>query len=180
MSLLQHHDLPASVFILLCFYPIQIDRLSLPSEHQHFYSPLVNLFTGKMIHYAFSILYSVQFSLSVLSDSLWPHGLQQARLSCPSPSPGAYSDSCPLRWWCHPTFSPSVVPHSVLFSIISLRHKSSYSSAVHLQSCLPLLLQLTWVICPIELPRPLLLKPWIYGCFALPGYMCSNYLFTIV
>ena len=52
----------------------------------------------------------VQFSHSVVSDSLWPHGLQHARLPCPSPTSGAYSDSCPLSWGCHPTISSSVIP----------------------------------------------------------------------
>ena len=52
------------------------------------------------------------FSHSVLSDSLWPHGLQHTRLPCPSLSPGACSNSCPLSWWCHPTISSSVVPFS--------------------------------------------------------------------
>ena len=53
--------------------------------------------------------FSVQFSSSVLSDSLRPHGLQYTRLPCPSPTPGAYSNSCPLSQWCHPTISSSVV-----------------------------------------------------------------------
>ena len=53
----------------------------------------------------------VQLS-SVLSNSLWPHGLQHARFSCPSPAPRACSDSCPLSQWCHPTISSSVVPFS--------------------------------------------------------------------
>ena len=56
--------------------------------------------------------YSVQFNCSVMSDSLWPYGLQHARLPCPSPAPGAYSNSCPSSWWCHPTISSSVVPFS--------------------------------------------------------------------
>ena len=51
---------------------------------------------------------SVQFSCSVVSDSLWPHGLQRTRPPCPSPTPGACSNSCPLNWWCHPTISSSV------------------------------------------------------------------------
>ena len=55
---------------------------------------------------------SVQFSHSVMSDSLWSHGLQHARLPCPSPTPGAYSNSCPSSWWCHPTISSSVIPFS--------------------------------------------------------------------
>ena len=56
--------------------------------------------------------YSVQFSHSVISDSLWSHGLQHARLPCPSPTPGACSNSCTLNWWCHPTISSSVIPFS--------------------------------------------------------------------
>ena len=58
--------------------------------------------------------FSVQFS-SVASDSLGPHGLQHVRLPCPSGTPGTYSNSCPLSWWCHPIISPSVVPFSSHF-----------------------------------------------------------------
>ena len=53
---------------------------------------------------------SVQFSHLVVSDSLHPHGLQHATLPCPSPAPGACSNSCPLIQWCHPTISSSIVP----------------------------------------------------------------------
>ena len=53
---------------------------------------------------------SVQFSHSVLSDSLRPHELQQARPPCPSPTLGVYPNSRPLSWWCHPTISSSFVP----------------------------------------------------------------------
>ena len=59
-----------------------------------------------------SSMHSVQFSCSVVPDSLRPHGLQHARLPCPSPTPGACSNSCPLSRWCHPTFSTCVVPFS--------------------------------------------------------------------
>ena len=72
---------------------------------------------GRNIHKVISIISSslyyfssVQFSRSVVSDSLWPHGLQRIRLPCPSPTPGACSNSCPLSWWCHLTISSSVVP----------------------------------------------------------------------
>ena len=67
-----------------------------------------------------------QFSRSVMSHSLWPHGLQHARPPCPSPTPGVYSNSCPSRRWCHPAISSSVVslssclqsfPPSVSFSM---------------------------------------------------------------
>ena len=56
--------------------------------------------------------HSVQFSLSVMSDSLQPHGLQHARGPCPSSTPGVYPNSRPLNRWCHPTISSSVVPFS--------------------------------------------------------------------
>ena len=55
---------------------------------------------------------SVQFSCSVMSDSLQPHELQHARPPCSSPTPGVHSNSCPLRRWCHPAISSSVVPFS--------------------------------------------------------------------
>ena len=54
----------------------------------------------------------IQFSHSVMSNSLRPHGLQHARPPCPSPTPGVYPNSCPLSWWCHPTISSSIVPFS--------------------------------------------------------------------
>ena len=53
-----------------------------------------------------------QFSCSVMSDTLQPHGLQHARLPCASPVPRACSNSCPLSRWCHPTISSTVVPFS--------------------------------------------------------------------
>ena len=55
---------------------------------------------------------SLQFSRSVVSDSLWPQGLQHARPPCPSPTAGVYPNSCPLSRWCHPTISSPVVPFS--------------------------------------------------------------------
>ena len=59
------------------------------------------------------LIRSVQFSsVAQLCLTLWLHGLQHARPSCPSPTPGACSNSCPSRWWYHPTFSSSVVPFS--------------------------------------------------------------------
>ena len=55
---------------------------------------------------------SVQFSHSVMSDSLRPHELQHARPPCPSPTPGVYPNPCPSSWWCHPAISSSVIPSS--------------------------------------------------------------------
>ena len=55
---------------------------------------------------------SVQFSCSVMSNSLWPHELQHTRPPCPSPTPGVDSNSCPSSWQCHPAISSSVIPFS--------------------------------------------------------------------
>ena len=57
-------------------------------------------------------IYSVQFSCSIMSDSLQPHGLHLARPPCLSPTPRVHPNSCPSSWWCHPTISSSVVPFS--------------------------------------------------------------------
>ena len=74
----------------------------------------------------------VQFSRSVMSDSLGPHGLQRARPPCPSPIPRVYSNSCPLSEWCHPTISSSVATsppalnlsqHHGLFKWVSSSHQ---------------------------------------------------------
>ena len=64
----------------------------------------------KILHTCINLV--VQFSCSIVSSSLRPHGLQHARLSCPSPTSRAGSNSCPLSWWCHPTISSAVVPFS--------------------------------------------------------------------
>ena len=69
--------------------------------------------TGSQLTYKKILnLISVQFSCSVVSNSLQPHGLQHARPPCPSPTPRVYSKSCPLSRWCHPTISSSVIPFS--------------------------------------------------------------------
>ena len=59
-----------------------------------------------------TVSHAAQFSRSVVPESLRPHGLQHARPPCPSPTPGAYSNSCPLSRWCHPTTSSSVIRFS--------------------------------------------------------------------
>ena len=91
--------------------------------------PIITIFTNSLSSQSFCYLFmkpsgylfmkpsgflfsSVQFSCSVVSNSLWPHGLQHARLPCPSTTPGACSNLCPLSQWCHPTISSSVVPFS--------------------------------------------------------------------
>ena len=76
--------------------------------------------------------FSVQFSHSVVSDSLWPHGLQHTRLLYPSSTSGVYSNSCPTSWWCHPTSHPLSSPsppafylsqHQGLFKWVSSSHQ---------------------------------------------------------
>ena len=66
----------------------------------------------KKIQHMYMMDYLLMFSHSVVSDSLWPHGLQHTRLPWPSPSPGVCSNSCPLSWWCHPNISSSFIPFS--------------------------------------------------------------------
>ena len=113
---------------------------------------LFSLWSWRMIvgHKIYQIMYSnyryhcgqgilLQFSHSVVSDSLWPHGLQHARPPCPLPTPRAYSNSCPLSRWCHPAISSSSSPsppalklsqHQSLFKWVS----SSYQVAKVLES----------------------------------------------
>ena len=83
--------------------------------------------SGKCFDYTkfrFLFLFAVQFSHSVVSDSLWPHGLQHSRLPCPSPAPRGWSNSCPSHQWWNPTISssvsslllPSIFPSIMVFS----------------------------------------------------------------
>ena len=85
---------------------------------------------------------AVQFSHSVVSNSLWPHEPQHSRPPCPSPTPGVYPNSCPLSWWCHLTISSSVIPFSsclqsfpasVSFPAISYKvcYKNLFSSSTY-------------------------------------------------
>ena len=67
----------------------------------------------KLKYYSLSTIFQLLlFSRSVVSNSLWPHGLQHTRIPCPSPFPRAFSNSCPLSQWVHPTISSSVTPLS--------------------------------------------------------------------
>ena len=90
-SLLQHHGSIASFLWRSAFFMVQLSHLYMT--------------TGKTIC-------SGQFSHSVVSNSLWPYGLQHARLPCALPTFGACSSSCPSSQWCHPTISSSVIPFS--------------------------------------------------------------------
>ena len=74
-----------------------------------------------------------QFSHSVVSDSLWPHGLQHARHPCPSPTTRTYSNSCPSSQWCHLTISSSVAPFSCLQSFPALGSVFSNGLALYIR-----------------------------------------------
>ena len=104
-SLCLHHHM-AFLGVYLCPY--------LPL-HKDVFSNGLNWRILVMVHEVPSLpssMISVQFSHSVMFNSLRPHGLQHARLPCPSPTPGACSNSCPLSQWCHSTISSSIVPFS--------------------------------------------------------------------
>ena len=74
---------------------------------------IIRLVLSTVMMSNYPILYiSVQFTSSVMSNSLRPHELQHSRPPCPSPTPRVYSNSCPLSWWCHPAILCSVVPFS--------------------------------------------------------------------
>ena len=73
--------------------------------------------SGQQALKRFSILLIIQFSCSVVSDSLRPHGWQHTRLPCPSPSPGVHSNSSPLSQWCYPTISSSLSSPSPAFNL---------------------------------------------------------------
>ena len=110
----------------LQFSKLSILRVKFPWKNSHFLeffhpgssviwgislpaTPYSHLVSSRSVDFKAS---SVQFSHSVVSDALWPHGLQHTRLPCPSPTPRACSNSCPLSWWCHPTIPSPVVPFS--------------------------------------------------------------------
>ena len=80
------------------------------------WADVFNLYPCIHLGHSFGCISSVQFSCSVMSDSLQPHRLQHSRLPCPSPTPGACSNSCPSSQWCHPIILSSIIPFSCLQS----------------------------------------------------------------
>ena len=105
-SQFQHRiiSLPCWARIVLSTFPASDHLQSISPSH---YLGYCLLHCGMLSLFQFS-----QFSCSVMSDSLRPHGLQHTRLRCPSPTPGACSDLYPSSWWCHPTILSSVVAFS--------------------------------------------------------------------
>ena len=107
-----HHQLPelAQTHIHWVSDAIQSSHpLSSPSPPAFNLSQHQSLFQWVSSSHQFS---SVQFSRSVVSDSLWPHEPQHTRPLCPSPTPRVHPNPCPSSWWCHPTISSSVIPFS--------------------------------------------------------------------
>ena len=111
---------------------------------QLYSSEFGSCFTRILISFiAYTELCSVQFSHSIVSNSLQPHGLQHARPPCPSPTPGVYSNSCPLSRWCHPTISSSVLPFSSYLQFSKHHHQASLSFTVS-QSLIKLMSIESW------------------------------------
>ena len=98
--------------IILMFQIVSIYNYHMNNYHACF-CHLINSGKVRIMKTPFHPLFSsVQFSCSVMSDSLQPHESQHARPPCPSPAPGVYSNSCLSSHWCHPAISSSVVPFS--------------------------------------------------------------------
>ena len=75
-------------------------------------SDVMNSYCNGLFLKIIDLFSSVQFSCSVVSDSLRPHESKHARPPCPSPTPRVHPNSCPSSWWCHPAILPSIVPFS--------------------------------------------------------------------
>ena len=92
-------------------------NLSFSSSIKDFLFSSCMVSNSRKFRNSLSLIHSfIQFSHSVMSNSLQPHGLQHTRPPCPSPTPRKNSNSCPSSWWCHPTISSSVVPFCCLQS----------------------------------------------------------------
>jgi len=89
---------------LLWIYSILYNNLRIFANLKFFILPIIEHEMADLI----CLYFSVQFRCSVVSDSLWPHGQKHSRLPCPSPTPRAYSNSCPSCRWCRPAISSSI------------------------------------------------------------------------
>ena len=117
---------------------LALSVLSFPWVQFVVFSPSLSILNQNMVYF---LCAKFQFSHSVVSDSLQPHGMQHARLPCPSPTPGACSNSCPSSWWYHPShplLSPSspafsLSHHQGLFQWVSSSHQVAKVLEFHLQ-----------------------------------------------
>ena len=122
--LLQHHSSKSSILQRSVFFTVQLSHPYMTTgktiafvSWQNSFCPLIETkpkWLVSLVRLMIRLYWvqSVQFSCSVMSDSLWLHWLQHARPPGPSPTPRVYSNSCPLNLWCHVTTSSSVVPFS--------------------------------------------------------------------
>ena len=143
-------DCSAPWFVVSCgFYSLVKGLISRVSLVSHFSWPLLWLEvlpggahistkidsrkkdSGMLVEHANPPPFSVQFSHSVLSDSLRPHESQHARPPCPSPTPRVHSNSCPSSWWCHPAISSSVIPFSSCFQSFPALGLFKWVSSLH-------------------------------------------------
>ena len=111
---------------------------------------------------------------SVISNSLWLHGLQYARLLCPSPSPRAYSNPCPLNQWCHPTIPSSITsshPLLLLPSIFPSIKVFSNQSALHIRW--PNYWSFSFSISPSNEYSGLISFSWLFWSLAVQGMLKS-------
>ena len=150
--------------------------------------PLACSHPPTMVFFFFLNDFLLLFSHSVMSDSLWPHGLWPP---CPSPSPRVCSNSCPLSWWCHPTISSSVAPFSSFpqsspasGSFLRSQHFTSGGQSIGASaSVLPMVIQ-SWfplgLTCLISLPSRGLSRvfssttTWKHKLFSSQSSLCSN------
>ena len=121
---------------------------------------------------------SVQLSYSVMSDSLQPQGLQHARLPYPSPTPGAYSNSCPSHWWCHPTISSSAIPFSSCLQSFPASGPFEWISSLYqVAKALEFQLQhqsLQWIF------RTAFLQDWLVGSPCSPKDPYHSYILSFI
>ena len=124
------HDWSDLVVVVVAFYLVTMIYM-FPSSFSLSRGPIYipqKFITSTESSYAIS---SVQFSCSVVSDSLWPRELQHARPPCPSPTPGVYSNSCPLSRWCHPTSHPLSSPSPPAFNLSQHQGLFQWVSSSH-------------------------------------------------
>ena len=137
---LHHHRRKALVLQHSAYFMVQISHLYMTTGKiivltmWTFVDKVMSLFFNTLCRFVIAFLprsSSLQFSCSVVSYSLWPHGLQHTRLPCPSPTPRACSNSCPLSQSCHPINSSSVIPSSSCLQSFTASGSFQWVSSSH-------------------------------------------------